>query len=61
MQPGYRIIRLPNATQEQEQVHLDYALAAVIEARRLLVDNPCPDTFLGRKTQEPFPREGNLS
>ena len=27
-------------------------------AARMLSDNPPPDTFLGRKTQEPFPNAG---
>ncbi|MGY3533147.1 MULTISPECIES: hypothetical protein [Bradyrhizobium] len=28
-------------------------------AFQLLRDNPAPDTFIGRKTQEPFPQEEN--
>lgn len=27
------------------------------ESITILTENPQPDTFLGRKTQEPFPRE----
>jgi len=57
MQPAYRIHRLSNTTAGLEEVLLAYARAAIIEARQMLVDNPCPDTFVGRKTQQPFPWE----
>jgi hypothetical protein len=31
------------------------------KAAREALKQPTPDTFLGRKTQEPFPREGEES
>jgi hypothetical protein len=33
----------------------------VNEARDILTRFPVPDTFLGRKTQEPFPRESQIA
>jgi len=57
MQPAYRINRLSNITEGFEEALLVYARATIIEARQMLVDNPCPDTFVGRKTQQPFPWE----
>lgn len=35
---------------------LDRISAVIAQAHRLLKE-PMPDTFLGRKTQEPFPKE----
>jgi hypothetical protein len=32
----------------------------VIEAACAVLRQPMPDTFLGRKTQEPFPKENEL-
>lgn len=33
----------------------------VAETRAILMRFPVPDTFLGRKTQEPFPREAQIA
>lgn len=57
MQVMYRINRMSNTMQGIEEAYLDAARTAISEARRMLIDNPCPDLFLGRKTQEPFPNE----
>ena len=60
MQPAKRINRLANTRQGMEEAHLDSARTAISQARRTLIDHPCPDIFLGRKTQEPFPNEDDL-
>lgn len=57
MRVMYRINRMSNTMQGIEEAYLDDARTAISEARRTLIDNPCPDLFLGRKTQEPFPNE----
>jgi hypothetical protein len=57
MLPTLRIIRLSNTLKGSEEKHLEFAWTAIMQARRMLTDHPCPDTFLGRKTQEPFPSE----
>ena len=51
----FRGNRLSNPTRGLEQSRLEDMAAAIVETRGVLVDNPCSDTFLGRKTQEPFP------
>jgi hypothetical protein len=38
--------------------HVEVMRRAADESRELL-KRPTPDTFLGRRTQEPFPAEGN--
>ena len=38
---------------------LDQLNELIAELRKIL-SAPPPDTFLGRKTQEPFPNEGDL-
>jgi len=53
----FRGNRLSNPTRGLEQSRLEDMAAAIVETRGVLVDNPCSDTFLGRKTQEPFPKE----
>lgn len=53
----FRIARLSNTTKSLEEQHLIQAWAAIKQARLTLTNNPPPDTFAGRKTQEPFPRE----
>lgn len=53
----FRIVRPSNTIKNMEEKHFELAWAAINEARRTLDDNPVPDTFAGRKTQEPFPRE----
>lgn len=51
------LFRGSNGTKELDAKYVDGARAAIDVARRVLADNPCPNTFLGRKTQEPFPKE----
>jgi hypothetical protein len=40
-----------------EDKHLEQARQAVALGRAVLTSHPTPDTFAGRKTQEPFPKE----
>ncbi|WP_298261608.1 hypothetical protein [Bradyrhizobium sp.] len=54
----FGIRRPSNTVNDLEEKHLEQAWAAINGSRQMLVDNPSPDTFLGRRTQEPFPREG---
>jgi hypothetical protein len=45
----------------QEEVHeLERLRGIVREAREVLIRVPVPDTFLGRKTQEPFSWEAQM-
>ena len=60
MLSAFRVIRFSKIIKGQEEKHVELVRAAIVEARRTLADNPCPDTFLGRKTQEPFPNEGEM-
>ena len=57
MSPAFHISRLSNSAKGLEDKHLERTWAVIKEARKMLADTPCPDTFLGRKTQEPFPSE----
>ena len=43
----------------QDRLALERAQEVVNEAKDVLRRHPKPDTFLGRKTQEPFPQEEN--
>ena len=55
--PSAVIIHLSSTAQRLQEVHMENAWTAIAAARRALKDNPMPDTFMGRKTQEPFPVE----
>ena len=57
MSPAFHISRLSNSVKGLEEKHVERTWAVIKEARMMLADTPCPDTFLGRKTQEPFPNE----
>jgi hypothetical protein len=57
MIPAVRIVRTSNTIKALEEQHIAQVSTAIREARRMLADHPCPDTFLGRKTQEPFPMQ----
>jgi len=57
MSPAFHISRLSNSVKGLEEKHLERTWAVIKEARKMLADTPCPDTFLGRKTQEAFPAE----
>ncbi len=52
-----RIIRPSNGQREQDDRHIKIMRDEMSAARRVLADNPKPDSFAGRKTQEPFPQE----
>ena len=57
MLPRLRIFRPSNRFNDMEAKQVALARAAIAEARQMLADDPRPDTFAGRKTQEPFPHE----
>jgi hypothetical protein len=60
MLPTSRILRLSSTSYGQDARYLQLARTAIIRARHMLADYPRPDTFVGRKTQEPFPSEHSL-
>ena len=43
----------------QHDTEMDLLREFARQAAEILKQNPKPDTFLGRKTREPFPCEGN--
>jgi hypothetical protein len=49
-----RVHRLTNLASEATRVRQQLRLAK--EAAATLLSEPKPDTFLGRRTQEPFPQ-----
>ena len=57
MLPVTHVIRLSNTISGLEEREIERAWATIAASRQLLVDHPCPDMFLGRKTHEPFPIE----
>lgn len=57
MLPALGTTGLSDTLKGLEEKHMQRAAAAIAEMRRLLELNPRPDTFLGRKTQEPLPRD----
>ena len=48
--------RLSNTLKDFAARHLELVHEAITKSRKLL-NMPSPDTFAGRKTQEPFPKE----
>jgi len=56
MAPVLNLPRLTNSLR-QDRLALQRAREVVAEATEVLQRCPRPDTFLGRKTQEPFPNE----
>ena len=42
-------------------MHLELTRETIKKSRELLANGPVPDTFAGRKTQEPFPQEDETS
>ena len=52
--PLWRIFR-PSKTEDENEM-LQWR-AIVKRGIEILKQNPVPDTFLGRKTQEPFPKD----
>lgn len=55
MLSNFHIYRSNVAAQDAE--HLRVVRAVLNVAVGLLKENPAPDSFMGRKTQEPFPKE----
>lgn len=55
MHPRFRIYRVSNV--EKERARLEEVQEVLAKARRVLDDHEPPDTFVGRKTREPFPQE----
>jgi hypothetical protein len=51
------IHRISNRTKGYDAIHLAAVRAAVAHGEQMLEHSSAVDTFLGRKTQEPFPRE----
>ena len=51
--PIYRLSKI------QHDTEMDLLREFARQAGEILKQNPKPDTFLGRKTREPFPDEGN--
>jgi hypothetical protein len=52
------IIFRPSKMKEQDAMQADQAREVIHRALEVL-RSPTPDTFLGRKTQEPFPFEND--
>ena len=52
----FRIYRIPNTLKDKEAEHLRQTRDAVARCIDIL-KAPLPDTFAGRKSQEPFPKE----
>ena len=50
---SFRIFRLGDL-KEQHARHVEQMRKVAAHGREVLEDNPPPDTFAGRKTQEPF-------
>jgi hypothetical protein len=53
----FRIFRMTNVTKGNDASQLNQTQKAILAAREALEHGPAVDTFLGRKTQEPFPME----
>ena len=53
-----RIFRMSNTLSDCDRAHIGQVQKSIAEAREGLKQAPAVDTFLGRKTQEPFPKEG---
>ena len=52
--PPWRIYRPSKTEDENEMRHWRQVVKRGVE---ILRQSPVPDTFLGRKTQEPFPKD----
>ena len=52
----FRIYRIPNTLKDKEAEHLRQTRDAVARCIDIL-KAPLPDTFVGRKSQDPFPKE----
>jgi len=54
---AFRIFRVSDAANERDGGYVERARSTLAAATKVLQDNPSPNTFAGRKTQEPFPTE----
>ena len=54
------IHRVSNRTKGYDAMHLNAVRAAMAHGEEILENSSAVDTFLGRKTQEPFPKEEKL-
>ena len=52
----FRLHRISNTLKDIDAQHLKWMHEAITKSRELL-KSALPDTFAGRKTQEPFPKE----
>jgi hypothetical protein len=52
----FHIFRIPNSWNEQEAEHLRQMYDAIARGLEIL-KAPLPDTFVGRKSQDLFPKE----
>jgi hypothetical protein len=53
---SFRFYRVSNTLNDIASVHLKQMRDSIARSREIL-KGVLPDTFLGRKTQEPFPKE----
>jgi hypothetical protein len=51
--------RLSNTMKDLAATHLELMREAIAKSREIL-KGPAPDSFTGRKTQEPFPSEDDI-
>jgi len=56
--PDDRRVYRPTNLNDEIKVHREQ-IRQLTELARKALDQPVPDTFLGRKTHEPFPEEPN--
>jgi len=52
----FRLFRLPNTFKDDDLKHVRTVLDT-IERGRAILKVPSPGTFVGQKSQEPFPKE----
>jgi hypothetical protein len=55
----FRVYRISNRLKDIDARHLKLVHEAIAKSRDLL-KNALPDTFAGRKTQEPFPKKDDI-
>ena len=52
----FHIFRIPSSLKDQEAQHLRQVYEAIARGLEIL-KAPLPDTFVGRKSRDPFPKE----
>jgi hypothetical protein len=57
MARSIHIYRLSNVSTGYDAMHLEAVRTAIAQSKELLKHSRPGDTFAGRKTQEPFPKE----